>query len=678
MARVSLLPGSSKLPGAKPMTPEQYAQSLETKPIAKQEFKVLPPVPANRTTHEIALAIIAENPLGEFCHKEGIALKREGNDLVGLCPFHDENTPSFHVWPDHYHCFGSGCGKHGDIIDLYQHLHNCQSFTEAARHFGHDASRANEIVAIYDYLDEKGQLVKQILRYNYPKRFKVRHKLPTGEWDFHRPEKLVPYHLDEVVRAQNEIYIVEGEKDADTLRKLHLVATTNPFGGGKWPQYFDQYFHGRTIYICPDTDKGGQDHCQDVGKKLLHVAKEIHVVSIPKEFKDVTELYENDPKAFEERLKAACIAAKPFADFQANGDHPTEGDPTSCRLTIWTPSQFLAYEDDPQDILLSNGYIEKGSPVSFCGPPGIGKSRIILQLAICSILGGGFLGWETNAQNLKWLIFQNENGNRRIKGEFQAMLKDLTQVQRKMLDDSLFMTAIVSDIDGDLNLADENVRKRVIEAVGDYKPDFVVGDPLSALSIEDLNHDQAMLNTARNFGRIARFNNIKSVPMLVQHAKTGKEAQSGMSGFNRSSYARNSKALIGWVRSQFNMGPVEEKKNDRLFFASGKANNAPEFDELVIELDHETRFYSKTEENPETLRQENNQKEQTKTRKHKLHPTDLKAFMSPIVPLQQSQVRDEIVVKKQLCSVRTFKSVWKDAKELGLIKEDSTDKYLYL
>ena len=34
---------------------------------------------------------------------------------MGLCPFHDEKTPSFHVYPDgHYHCFG--CGAHGTTI----------------------------------------------------------------------------------------------------------------------------------------------------------------------------------------------------------------------------------------------------------------------------------------------------------------------------------------------------------------------------------------------------------------------------------------------------------------------------------------------------------------------------------------------------------------------------------
>ncbi|MDR2780057.1 MAG: DNA primase [Synergistaceae bacterium] len=51
-----------------------------------------------------------------------VELKRAGNSLVGLCPFHSEKTPSFHVSPDKqsYHCFG--CGKGGDIFDFIMEI----------------------------------------------------------------------------------------------------------------------------------------------------------------------------------------------------------------------------------------------------------------------------------------------------------------------------------------------------------------------------------------------------------------------------------------------------------------------------------------------------------------------------------------------------------------------------
>ena len=50
-----------------------------------------------------------------------VALKHAGSGaLKGLCPFHDEKSPSFHVRPEHgtYHCFG--CGEGGDVISFIQ------------------------------------------------------------------------------------------------------------------------------------------------------------------------------------------------------------------------------------------------------------------------------------------------------------------------------------------------------------------------------------------------------------------------------------------------------------------------------------------------------------------------------------------------------------------------------
>lgn len=60
-----------------------------------------------------------------------VALKSAGVDsLKGLCPFHDERSPSFHVRPSlgYYHCFG--CGESGDAISFLQKT-NHFSFTEA-------------------------------------------------------------------------------------------------------------------------------------------------------------------------------------------------------------------------------------------------------------------------------------------------------------------------------------------------------------------------------------------------------------------------------------------------------------------------------------------------------------------------------------------------------------------
>ncbi len=67
-----------------------------------------------------------EDVIGDY-----VALRRAGADrLTGLCPFHDEKTPSFHVRPNHghFHCFG--CGEGGDVYTFLQKQEHI-SFVEA-------------------------------------------------------------------------------------------------------------------------------------------------------------------------------------------------------------------------------------------------------------------------------------------------------------------------------------------------------------------------------------------------------------------------------------------------------------------------------------------------------------------------------------------------------------------
>ncbi len=53
-----------------------------------------------------------------------ISLKRRGKNLVGLCPFHNEKTPSFTVYPENgsFYCFG--CGVGGDVFSFVRQIEN--------------------------------------------------------------------------------------------------------------------------------------------------------------------------------------------------------------------------------------------------------------------------------------------------------------------------------------------------------------------------------------------------------------------------------------------------------------------------------------------------------------------------------------------------------------------------
>ncbi len=76
--------------------------------------------------------VLARADIGEVIQAYGVGLRKRGNDLVGLCPFHGEKSPSFHVHPDRgfYKCFG--CGAGGDVLTFVQ-KHENVGFADALR-----------------------------------------------------------------------------------------------------------------------------------------------------------------------------------------------------------------------------------------------------------------------------------------------------------------------------------------------------------------------------------------------------------------------------------------------------------------------------------------------------------------------------------------------------------------
>jgi phage/plasmid primase-like uncharacterized protein len=62
-----------------------------------------------------------------------VPVKRQGRLWTACCPFHAENTASFYVYEDHYHCFG--CGAHGDAFTWVMQTFRL-TFPEAVKHLG--------------------------------------------------------------------------------------------------------------------------------------------------------------------------------------------------------------------------------------------------------------------------------------------------------------------------------------------------------------------------------------------------------------------------------------------------------------------------------------------------------------------------------------------------------------
>ena len=225
------------------------------------------------------------------------------NQWKALCPAHDDHTPSLSVTQVQdsvlIKCH-AGCSTEKivsalglSMADLYpneSNLKNAGICEDSQQHWTprENLSDSGQIVAKYDYTDASGSLLYQVVRYD-PKDFRQRHPAESGGWIWNM--KSIPrvlYHLPDILAADPDtwLFIVEGEKDADALASIGLVATTNPGGAGKWSHLSDDSaLHKRRIAIIPDHDNPGEVHALDVAKHLRATVKEIRIVDLGKDAK---------------------------------------------------------------------------------------------------------------------------------------------------------------------------------------------------------------------------------------------------------------------------------------------------------------------------------------------------------------------------------------------------------
>ncbi len=137
-----------------------------------------------------------------------------------------------------------------------------------------------EVVARYVYQDEEGNPLFQAVR-TQPKGF-FQQRWENGRWENGtKGVRRVLYRLPELLASTDTVYVVEGEKDVEGLRKLGLCATTNVGGAGTWRSEYSEVLRNRDVVILPDNDLPGQDHAAHVAKALDGIAASVKIVDLP-------------------------------------------------------------------------------------------------------------------------------------------------------------------------------------------------------------------------------------------------------------------------------------------------------------------------------------------------------------------------------------------------------------
>ena len=276
--------------------------------------------------------------------------------------------------------------------------------------------------AVYDYQDENGALLFQVCRFESDartpdgKRQKTfRQRRPdsaSGGWSWKtQGVRQVPYLLPELIQCVARgltIFIAEGEKAVDVLRKLGAPATCNAGGAGKWPDALNAYFAGADVVILPDADEAGRRHADLVAGRLRPFARRVRLLDLPG----------LPPKGDVVDWQAAGGDDDQLYDLLEASAYDAPKEPFVSRFNA-LPWERL---DDPgpeQDYLIAD-FLTSGEKSIIGGPSRSGKSFLALHAGMAVARGMDFFG---RASEKGLVIYQAGEGARGVKKRLRAYRK---------------------------------------------------------------------------------------------------------------------------------------------------------------------------------------------------------------------------------------------------------------
>lgn len=217
----------------------------------------------------------------ELCARMG--LKADRPHMI-RCAVHDDRTASLSIKRGDYgnvlaYCF-AGC----DAKEVLEALEVCPS---PSRYVFVSPPTADEMTleSEYSYTNADGKTLATKQRFRLPdggKSFRWRSSTEGLPVD----QSLLPlYNLDVLAGEQQDrlVWVVEGEKDVDTLRSHGLVATCNPEGAsGAKSAYTESRWselRNRNVCIIADNDPAGAQHADKVAAVLLPMVKSLVMLS---------------------------------------------------------------------------------------------------------------------------------------------------------------------------------------------------------------------------------------------------------------------------------------------------------------------------------------------------------------------------------------------------------------
>lgn len=335
-------------------------------------------------------------------------VKRSGSGYTASCPCHDDGTPSLSINERDgkllVHCFGCGAGLPEVLVAL-----------GLPREAPADKPSGSVLIAEYYYGNE---LKKCKYRKSDGSKYCVWYHREGDQWRRGRNGIDPGLYCNGDLSATSVVYIVEGEKDAETLAQHGLTAVSLPDGANsKWCAAYEDELSGKDIIILPDNDKPGKQYAELCATKLEGKASRIRLVDLSAAWPEIPDHGDISDMVF--HLGAEDALQKLAEQVVITADWKSEKSSSKPRFKTISAVELLATDYPPREFLVDE-LLPAGTTV-FCGPSKIGKSWLMLDLGLCIAAGLPFWGHRTHQCGVLYLAL--EDSESRLKERLQDILQ---------------------------------------------------------------------------------------------------------------------------------------------------------------------------------------------------------------------------------------------------------------
>lgn len=253
----------------------------------------------------------------------------------------------------------------------------------------------------WTYTDSAGAPVGLVLRWDRPDGKAIRPVWRIGGgWQQSYPAQRPLYALDRLAAAPEvRVFVVEGEKCADALHTLGLLATTSPAGAKAAERADWSPLAGREVVVLPDADEPGRAYAEAVLGRLAALPRPARAAIAPLDGlgpgEDAVEFIERVHAGDAGAARAAIEAAAAVALASAHARRPivTLGELLDDPRLL-APPETLPSGWAPFDRAQPFGAVERGAMIVLAAPPGCYKTATMLRVA---------RGFAERGQRIAWL-----------------------------------------------------------------------------------------------------------------------------------------------------------------------------------------------------------------------------------------------------------------------------------